>query len=116
MLPKTLETHPGELFKAGLMGDPNALTNVDWAYISTWLTMYWIAFPLVIFTAFTLMIAHGFIPSAVQTGHLPYGFRRLVWPLTLLAVIVWVVAWFFWASVIQMSPGMLSNIYERLIV
>ena len=98
------------------MGDPSALTSADWASISTWLTTYWILFPLVIITAFTLMIAHAFIPSAVETGHLPYGCRRLVWPLTVFAVAVWVVAWILWISVITMTPGMLGSIYERLIV
>ena len=98
------------------MGDPNALTNIDWVNISNWLTMYWIAFPLVIITAFTLMIAHGFIPSAVQTGHLPPTFRRLVWPLTFLAVAVWVVAWIFWISVMLLTPEALGNIYERFLI
>jgi len=98
------------------MGDPNALTNIDWVNISNWLTMYWIAFPLVIITAFTLMIAHAFIPSAIQTGHLPSGFGRLVWPLTFLAVGVWVVAWILWISVMLLSPHMLGNIYDRFLV
>ncbi len=98
------------------MSDPNALTSVDWANISTWLTMYWIAFPLVIITAFTLMIAHGFIPSAVQTGHLPQGFRHMVWPLTFLAIAVWVAAWFFWVSVMLLTPQTLGNIYDRFLV
>ena len=98
------------------MGDPNALTNVDWVNISNWLTMYWIAFPLVIITAFTLMIAHAFIPSAVQTGHLPQGFRRLVWPLTFFAVAVWVVAWILWISAITLGFDMLGNIFDNFLV
>ena len=98
------------------MGDPSALSNVDWVNISNWLTMYWIAFPLVIITAFTLMIAHGFIPSAVQTGHLPQGFRRLVWPLTIFAVAVWVVAWILWISVMLLTPETLGNIFDNFLI
>ncbi len=98
------------------MGDPNALTAIDWANISTWLTMYWIAFPLVIITAFTLMIAHGFIPSGVRTGDYPAWLNNLRWPLTIFAVIVWAVAWFFWISVMLLSPDMLGNIYDRFLV
>lgn len=98
------------------MGDPNALTNIDWVNISNWLTMYWIAFPLVIITAFTLMTALAFIPSAVQTGHLPAGFIKLRWPMVIFAVAVWAVAWAFWISVMLLSPDTLGNIYDRFLV
>ena len=98
------------------MGDPNALTNIDWVNISNWLTMYWIAFPLVIITAFTLMTALAFIPSAVQTGHLPAGFLKLRWPMVIFAVAVWVVAWILWISAITLGFDMLGNIYDRFLV
>ena len=98
------------------MGDPNALTNIDWINISNWLTMYWLAFPLVIFTAFTLMIAHAFIPSAIDTGHLPPAFGRLRWPLTILALLVWAVAWALWISVMLLTPEALGNIYDRFLM
>lgn len=98
------------------MGDPNALTNVDWVNISNWLTTYWLAFPLVIITAFTLMTALAFIPSAVATGHLPEGFNKLRWPMVIFAVAVWIVAWILWISVMLMTPDTLGNIYDRFLV
>lgn len=98
------------------MGDPNALTNIDWANLSSWLTMYWIYFPVVIIFAFTLMIAHAFIPSAVQTGHLPPAFNRLRWPLTIFALLMLAVAIVLMAFIIMLSPHMLGNIYDRFLI
>ena len=93
--------------------DPNTLTNIDWLNISNWLTMYWIYFPVVILFAFTLMIAHAFIPSAVQTGHLPPVMERLRWPLTIFALLLLAVAVVLMAFIINLTPQTLGNIYDR---
>ena len=98
------------------MGDPNALTNIDRANLSNWLTMYWIYFPVVIVFAFTVMIAHAFIPSAVQTGHLPPAFERLRWPLTIFALLTLALAVVLMTFIIMLSPHMLGNIYDRFLV
>lgn len=96
--------------------DPNALTPGDWQNISDWLTMYWIYFPVVILFAFTLMIAHAFIPSAVQTGHLPPVMERLRWPMTIFALLLLVVAVVLMAFIINLTPQMLGNIYEEFLM
>lgn len=96
--------------------DPNALTPSDWQNISIWLTAYWIYFPVVILFAFTLMIAHAFIPSAVQTGHLPPVMERLRWPMTIFALLLLVVAVVLMAFVINLTPQMLGNIYEEFLM
>ena len=98
------------------MGDPNALTNIDWANLSSWLTMYWIYFPVVIVFAFTLMIAHAFIPSAVQTGHLPPVFERLRWPMTIFALLLLALAVVLMTFIIILTPQMLGNIYDRFLI
>ena len=96
--------------------DPNALTPNDWLNISNWLTMYWIYFPVVILFAFTLMIAHAFIPSAVQTGHLPPVMERLRWPMTIFALLLLVVAVVLMAFIINLTPQMLGNIYKEFLM
>ena len=93
--------------------DPNTLTTVDWQNISIWLTRYWIYFPVVILFAFTLMIAHAFIPSAVQTGHLPPVMARLRWPLTIFALLLLAAAVVLMARIIDLTWPTLSNIYNQ---
>ena len=102
--------------KARLMNDPNALTNIDWLNLSNWLTMYWIYFPVVILFAFSLMIAHAFIPSAVQTGHLPPAAERLRWPLTIFALLLLAVAVVLMTFIIILTPQALGNIYDRFLM
>ena len=62
--------------------DPNAMNAALWADVSLWLTYLWIYFPLIIVFAFSMLIAHGLIPSGVQTGTYPAFFSRLRLPLT----------------------------------
>ncbi len=62
--------------------DPSGLGTADWANLSNWLTLLWVFFPLLITFAFSMLIAHGFIPSAVGTGHLPQKMSMLRLPLT----------------------------------
>ena len=67
--------------------DPSGLGSGDWANLSNWLTLLWILFPLVITFAFSMMIAHAFIPSAVETGHLPQKMSKLRLPLTVFGLL-----------------------------
>ena len=98
------------------MNDPNALSNIDWANLSNWLTMYWIYFPIVIVFAFTLMIAHAFIPSAVQTGHLPPSSERLRLPMTAFALLLLAAAVVLMAFIMILTPHALGNIYDRFLI
>ena len=98
------------------MNDPNALTNIDWVNLSNWLTTYWIYFPVVILFAFTLMIAHAFIPSAVQTGHLPPAAERLRWPMTIFALLLLAVAVALMTRIVILTPQTLGNIYDRFLM
>ena len=68
--------------------DPKALTTTDWHNIHLFLQWFWIYFPLVVVFALTMLTAHGLIPSAVTTGHLPANAARLRIPLTLFALLV----------------------------
>ena len=67
--------------------DPSGLGSADWANLSNWLTLLWVFFPLVITFAFSMLIAHGFIPSAVGTGHLPQKMSMLRLPLTVFGLL-----------------------------
>ena len=67
--------------------DPSGLGSTDWANLSNWLTLLWVFFPLLITFAFSMMIAHAFIPSAVNTGHLPQKMSMLRLPLTVFGLV-----------------------------
>ena len=53
------------------MPDPDQVTSADWANIHNWLTLLWIYFFVVIGFAFTMLIAHAWIPSMLMTRQLP---------------------------------------------
>lgn len=96
--------------------DPNAVTSVDWLNIHNWLTLLWIYFPLVIGFAFSMLIAHAFIPSLVITGHLPPGAQRVRIPLTVVGVALVIAAAIIMFFVVILTPQALSNIYDRLLI
>jgi hypothetical protein len=98
------------------MADPNQVTSADWVNIHNWLTLLWIYFPIVIGFAFTLLIAHAFIPSLVMTRHLPPIANRARIPLTLLALVALVFAVILMASVVILTPQALSRMWERLLL
>ncbi|MFQ6026790.1 MAG: hypothetical protein ACE5Q6_04660 [Dehalococcoidia bacterium] len=98
------------------MSDPNAVTSLDWNNLHIWLTVFWIYFPVVIIFAFTILTAHAFIPSAVNTGHLPPSFIRLRLPLTIFAVLVLAVAVVLMVFVMILTKVSLANIYERFLI
>jgi hypothetical protein len=100
----------------GAMPDPDQVTSADWANIHNWLTLLWIYFPVVIGFAFTMLIAHAWIPSMVMTGQLPPIANRARIPLTLLALVALVLAAILMASVVILTPQALSLIWERLLV
>ena len=93
--------------------DPNALTSADWLNLHNWLTLLWIFFPLMIIFAFSMMIAHAFIPSGVATGHFPTGFRMLRIPLTIIGLIALVLALILFFSALMLTPEMLRQIWPR---
>ena len=96
-----------------MLPDPNALTYADWANIHTWLTLLWIFFPLVIIFAFSMMVAHAFIPSGVQTGVYPPALSRLRLPITIVGLVCIAVALFLFISASFFTPGMFNNFYDR---
>ena len=67
--------------------DPHALTSVDWVNIHNWLTILWLFLPLMIVFAFSMMIAHAFIPSGVATGDFPAGLSKLRLPITVIGLV-----------------------------
>ena len=94
--------------------DPNTLTTADWASIQEWLRMMWIFFPLMIIFAFSMMIAHAFIPSGIITGHFPPATRLLRLPLTVIGLLALAGALGFFIQASFSLPGVLENIWDRL--
>jgi len=94
--------------------DPKALELFDWGNIQLWLTLLWIFFPLVITFAFSMLIAHALIPSAVITGHLPARASNLRLPLTVLGLLAAVAAGVLVVFALTMTPETLRNIWVRI--
>ena len=101
--------------KAGDMPvtEPFGLGSADWANLSNWLTLLWIFFPLVITFAFSMMIAHAFIPSAVETGHLPQKISMLRLPITVFGLVALVGAVILMILVVMQAPDTLRGIWGR---
>ncbi len=91
--------------------DPSGLGSADWANLSNWLTLLWIFFPLVITFAFSMMIAHAFIPSAVDTGHLPQKMSMLRLPITVFGLVALAGAVILMILVVIQAPGTLRGIW-----
>jgi hypothetical protein len=91
--------------------DPSGLGSTDWANLSYSLTLLWIFFPLVITFAFSMMIAHAFIPSAVQTGHLPQKISMLRLPITVFGLVALAGAVILMILVVLQAPGTLRGIW-----
>ena len=73
-----------------MFDDPKALTSVEWNNIHMYLQWFWIYFPSVVTFGLTLLTAHAFIPSLVNTGQLPESMQRLRVPLTGFAALLFV--------------------------
>ena len=95
------------------LSDPNALTGTDWINIHNWLTLLWIFFPLMITFAFSMMIAHAFIPSGVMTGHFPPATRHLRIPLTVIGLVALVIALILFITAAFLTPEMLKLFWDR---
>ncbi len=93
--------------------DPSGLGSTDWANLSNWLTLLWIFFPLVITFAFSMMIAHAFIPSAVQTGHLPQKISMLRLPITVFGLVALAGAVITMVLVAMQATDTLGRIWEN---
>ena len=96
--------------------DPNAMNAIFWADVSQWLTYLWIYFPLIIIFAFSMLIAHGMIPSGVQTGTYPAAFSKLRIPLTIIGVAALAGAVAMMYLTVVQSPITLLNVWDRLFV
>ena len=96
--------------------DPNAMTSVFWADVSLWLTLLWIYFPLIIVFAFSMLIAHGLIPSGVRTGTYPPICARLRLPITAIGVAALAGAAVMMVLTITQTPVTLLNVWDRLFV
>ncbi len=96
--------------------DPNAMNAIFWADVSQWLTYLWIYFPLIIIFAFSMLIAHGMIPSGVQTGTYPAAFSKLRIPITIIGVAALAGAVVMMYLTVVQSPITLLNVWDRLFV
>ena len=93
--------------------DPKALEAVDWANLHNWLTLLWIFFPLVITFAFSMLIAHAFIPSGVMSGDYPRSFSWLRIPLTLIGLLALAAAVVLMVFAVILTPEALGNFWDR---
>jgi len=93
--------------------DPSGLGSTDWANLSNWLTLLWIFFPLVITFAFSMLIAHAFIPSAVQTGHIPQKISMLRLPITVFGLVALTGAVIMAILVAMQATDTLGRIWEN---
>ncbi len=93
--------------------DPSGLGSTDWANLSNWLTLLWIFFPLVITFAFSMLIAHAFIPSAVQTGHIPQKISMLRLPITVFGLVALAGAVILMVLVAMQATDTLGLIWEN---
>ena len=96
--------------------DPNAMNAMYWADVSLWLTYLWIYFPLIIIFAFSMMIAHGMIPSGVQTGTYPAALSKLRIPITIIGVAALAGAVVMMYLTVMQTPDTLQNVWSRLFV
>ena len=96
------------------LADPSGLGSVDWANLSNILTLLWIFFPLVIIFAFSMMFAHAFIPSGVDTGLYPQKLSMLRIPLTIVGLIALASAAVLMALVIIQYPDILRAIWGQM--
>ena len=94
--------------------DPSGLGTVDWNNLSHIVTLMWIFFPLVIIFAFSMMFAHAFIPSGVDTGLYPQKLSILRIPLTIVGLIALGGAVVLMASVIIQYPDTLRVIWGEM--
>ena len=87
-----------------------------WQNVHLWLIYLWIYFPLIITFAFSMLIAHGLIPSGVQTGTYPAVFSRLRIPITLIGLAALGGAVAMMVLTIMQSPMTLQGVWHRLFV
>ena len=95
-----------------MFDDPKALTSANWHDIHMWLQWLWIYVPLVFTFAFTMLIAHAFIPSLVATKHLPATANRLRLPLPGFAALILMAAVVMIGLVINSTLDM-EKFYDR---
>ena len=98
-----------------MFDDPETLTSSNWNDIHNWLTLFWIYFPVVITFAFTILVAHAFIPSLVSTGHLPTRANKLRLPLTFFALAVLVVAVVLMVFIINLTLSV-DKFWDRYLI
>jgi hypothetical protein len=96
--------------------DPELMTSADWLNVHKWLVLLWTFFPLLITFAFSMLIAHAFIPSAVMTGHLPAKTSLLRIPLTIFGLLALAVALLLFINAAFFTPEMLNNFWARFAV
>ena len=98
-----------------MFDDPKALTGANWNDIHNWLTFLWIYLPIVLTLAFTLLVAHAFIPSLVSTGHLHPGAQKLRAPMTVFALLVLVAAVVVMVFTIDQTLN-IRDVWDRFLI
>jgi hypothetical protein len=92
--------------------DPQTLSRAEWAEIGTALKFLWLALGFAFIAGPSLMAAHAFLPSAVDTKTIDAKWSRFRAPLYIigLACVVGIFASFFMAS---QNTQFLHDMYPR---
>lgn len=98
-----------------MLDDPKTLTSANWNDVQNWLRLLWIYLPLVITFAFTILVAHAFIPSLISTGHLPAEAHKVRLPLTMFALMVLIAAAVVMALAMNLTLAV-KNFWDRLLI
>ena len=98
-----------------MFDDPKALTSANWSDLQIWLRLLWIYLPLVITFAFTILIAHAFIPSLISTRHLSADANKIRLPLTVFAFMVLIAAAVIMGIAMDLTLAV-KNFWDRLLI
>jgi hypothetical protein len=95
-----------------LFVDPNALTPAEWKEMGHLLSTLWGVVALIVFFAANLLIGHIWIPSFVQSGHLPANLGKTR-PMFYFAAIASFGGAIYLLSKVADFAGVLRLIYDK---
>lgn len=98
-----------------MFDDPKTLTSASWNDVHNWLTLLWIYLPLAITFAFTILVAHAFIPSLISTRHLPVDANKVRLPLTVFALLVLIAAAVIMGIAMDLTLEV-KKVWDRLLI
>lgn len=96
-----------------MSGDPAFITQADWKAVSELLRPIWMILGSNLGLAFSLLLAHGAIPSMATTRHLPQATAARARPPLYAAAAVFLVLSLFSVTVLITRLDVVSTIFYR---